>query len=407
MKKNPALSLKECFAILGIPEGSGLDDIKRAYRKRAFELHPDLNPSDGASRQFQQLNEAYVILIRLADNSTASSSAAANARPEAGPSAARAGHSTYRDQAQKEQKEQRQKEQREKEQREKERKARQEEERRAREAEARRIKEDQLLQEKKRREEERRERLRQEIERQESDRLARQERVRQEKERKEKERLEKERQEEARRMAEQAEAAERAAAARREAESQARAQQEAPQAAQHAPTASSGPSGHAPYGSAYSVTDAGEDSGTIGRENLLNDLLSDPFARRVYEDIYREVQQRKESAPPPETGVSGLLAGEKSPAEMAKNLGKAVKGWLREQIDEEQELYFPAAKLFPGARIRLQIRRGLANELKTVEITLPPDFKVGKPVRLRGMGKKIGKWQGDLYLIFQQKEQNG
>ena len=77
---------------------------------------------------------------------------------------------------------------------------------------------------------------------------------------------------------------------------------------------------------------------------------------------------------------------------------------MRSQIDEEQELFFPAANLFPGARIRLQIRHGFSGELRTVDITLPQDFAPGKPIRLKGMGKKLGRWQGDLYLTFQIKE---
>ena len=77
-----------------------------------------------------------------------------------------------------------------------------------------------------------------------------------------------------------------------------------------------------------------------------------------------------------------------------------VKGWLRRQIDEEQTLALPSANLAPGKRIRLQIRQALSGELKTVEITLPPDFAVGKPIRLRGLGKRVGPWQGDLYLII-------
>ena len=66
--KSAAPSLAECYRILGVPQGASLDEIKHAYRTKAFALHPDLNPSAGASRQFQQLNEAYVILIRLLDS---------------------------------------------------------------------------------------------------------------------------------------------------------------------------------------------------------------------------------------------------------------------------------------------------------------------------------------------------
>ncbi len=80
-----------------------------------------------------------------------------------------------------------------------------------------------------------------------------------------------------------------------------------------------------------------------------------------------------------------------------------IKGWFRHQIDDEQTIKMPAQTLFAGARIRLQIRRGLSEELSTVEITLPKEFVVGKPFRLRGLGKKVGKWQGDLYLTIQSK----
>lgn len=38
--------------------------------------------------------------------------------------------------------------------------------------------------------------------------------------------------------------------------------------------------------------------------------------------------------------------------------------------------------------MRLQFRVGLTNELQTVELTLPKDFVPGKPMRLRGLGKR-------------------
>ncbi len=38
------LSLKECYEILHLEKGASLEDLKKSYRKRAFELHPDLNP---------------------------------------------------------------------------------------------------------------------------------------------------------------------------------------------------------------------------------------------------------------------------------------------------------------------------------------------------------------------------
>lgn len=64
MRRRPRqISFKECYTALGLEKGADLAAVKRAYRRRAFELHPDLNPNNPeASRQFQLLNEAYVAL---------------------------------------------------------------------------------------------------------------------------------------------------------------------------------------------------------------------------------------------------------------------------------------------------------------------------------------------------------
>ena len=51
------------YKILGINKNASADDIKKAYRKLARKLHPDLNPNDKeAHRKFQQLNEANEVL---------------------------------------------------------------------------------------------------------------------------------------------------------------------------------------------------------------------------------------------------------------------------------------------------------------------------------------------------------
>jgi len=64
MRRRPRqISLKECYDILKLKKDADTADLKRAYRRRAFELHPDLNPGNpDASKDFQLLNEAYVAL---------------------------------------------------------------------------------------------------------------------------------------------------------------------------------------------------------------------------------------------------------------------------------------------------------------------------------------------------------
>jgi curved DNA-binding protein len=51
------------YKILGVDKSATQDDIKKAYRKQARKLHPDLNPNDKeAERKFKELNEANEVL---------------------------------------------------------------------------------------------------------------------------------------------------------------------------------------------------------------------------------------------------------------------------------------------------------------------------------------------------------
>ena len=51
------------YKILGVDKKASEDDIKKAYRKLARKLHPDLNPNDKeAHKKFQQVNEANEVL---------------------------------------------------------------------------------------------------------------------------------------------------------------------------------------------------------------------------------------------------------------------------------------------------------------------------------------------------------
>lgn len=54
--------MKDLYKILEVPRTATQDEIKAAYRKKARELHPDINKDYNADEQFKELNEAYATL---------------------------------------------------------------------------------------------------------------------------------------------------------------------------------------------------------------------------------------------------------------------------------------------------------------------------------------------------------
>src|SRR5260370_7474384 len=48
--------------MLGVGRGASDSEMKRAYRKLARELHPDVNPDEAAQARFKEISVAYEVL---------------------------------------------------------------------------------------------------------------------------------------------------------------------------------------------------------------------------------------------------------------------------------------------------------------------------------------------------------
>lgn len=275
------MSIRDCYRILQLKQGASPDEVKAAFRKLAFKLHPDLNPSPDAAERFRKVNEAYVLLNRHLEEEIAAGRGFGKSKKE-------------------------------------------QEEPKTSKAEG--------------------------------------------------------------------------------ARAYARQQAGARKKASKGPTTgawsragkgpNTGPRADAKYSSKRFY---------FREEEVLKDILKDEFARQVYEDIYAEIRGKNPRA----AGRKGPLKhkkmrlkwGEKSvELDLSKGVKGSVKSWFRSQLDHDQDVFFPANSLFPGRTIRISIDQRFTKGPRTVDVTLPPDFVIGRPIRLKGLGRKLGPLRGDLYL---------
>ncbi len=56
------MSKRDYYEVLGVARGADADEIKKAFRAKARQLHPDVSKDPDAGKKFAELNEAYEVL---------------------------------------------------------------------------------------------------------------------------------------------------------------------------------------------------------------------------------------------------------------------------------------------------------------------------------------------------------
>lgn len=278
------MTVKECYQILHVSPEANLEEIKRSFRKLAFDLHPDLHPDDpSASRKFQRLNEAYILLRKIMESGDSSQEKTEQASKDGAYHRAAGGQG----------------------------------------------------------------------------RAGAQE------------------------------------GSRSQTQSGSRPFRQGP------PPGS--PSAEERARERIRKKQSDNERFFYRKEEVLQDILKDPFARKVFEDIYRQVHTGSTT---PKTAPKEIKKRKlelewgkrKISLDLSKGVMGSIKAWMQGQMDVHKIIHLPFEQLKPGRTVRITVSPGLSTAKHSIEVRLPGDFVVGKAIRLRGLGRKIGALQGDMYL---------